>query len=203
MDEYRTYFLVIDGKPQGPFTLEELKNKSVKPDSFLKTPSMDDYKEAQEFPELCTFLGFSKQYTQPQYFAGFDLRLLAAAIDWFIIFGIVSFLALILILILNQANSNLYIIGFGFALLPILKFIYQIFLEYHQQATWGKKMLNIKVTNLQGLAPSFTQVFIRNVAKIISTATFFFGYLYSFLNKKQQTLHDLIANTLVIKDRLV
>jgi len=198
-----TYFLVVNGKPQGPYTLEELKNKAVKPDSFLKTPAMDDYKEAHELPELCAFLGFSKQYTPPQYFAGFDLRLLATAIDWFILFGVVAFLELLLILFLSQPDSNRYIIGIGFVLLPILKFIYQIYLEYHQQATWGKKMLNIKVTNMQGLAPSFAQVLIRNTAKIISTATFFFGYLYLFLNKKQQSLHDLMANTLVIKDRLV
>ena len=198
-----TYFLVIEGKPQGPFSLEELKNKDVKHDSFLKTLAMDDYKEAHEFPELCAFLGFSKQYTLPQYFAGFDLRLLAAAIDWFILFGALAFLELLLILFLNQPENNRYIIAVGFALLPILKFIYQIYLEYHQQATWGKKMLNIKVTNMQGLAPGFAQVLIRNTAKIISTATFFFGYLYLFLNKKQQSLHDLMANTLVIKDRLV
>ena len=203
MDVSTSYFLVIDGKPQGPFSLGALKNKSVKPDSFLKTPTMDDYKEAHEFPELCAFLGFSKQYTQPQYFASFDLRLLAVALDWFIIFGIVAFLGLIFILILDQPDRNRMIIGIGFLLMPILKFIYQIYLEYQQQATWGKKMLNIKVTNLHGLAPSFAQIFIRNAAKIISTATFFFGYFYSFLNKKQQTLHDLIADTLVIKDRLV
>jgi uncharacterized RDD family membrane protein YckC len=63
--------------------------------------------------------------------------------------------------------------------------------------------MNIRVTNLNGLKPKFSEILIRNLAKIISTATFFFGYFYLFLNKKQQTLHDLMANTLVIKDRLV
>ncbi len=198
-----TYFLVINGKPEGPFTLEELKNKSIKYDSFLKTPAMDDYKEAHEFLEISALFGFSKYYATPQYFAGFDLRLLAAAIDWFIIFGIVAFLQLLLILVLDNRNSNYYIIAIGFVALPILKFSYQIALEYLQQATWGKKMLNIKVSNLQGLAPSLSQIVIRNFAKIISTALFFFGYLYSFLNKKHQTLHDIIAETLVIKDRLI
>lgn len=198
-----TYFLVINGKPQGPFTFEELKTKHVKFDSFLKTPAMDDYKEAHEFHELSAFFGFTKQYATPQYFAGFDLRLLATAIDWFIIFAIVAFLQLLLILVLNNRGSNNYIIAIGFASLPILKFSYQISLEYLYQATWGKKMLNIKVTNMQGLSPSFAQILIRNLSKIISTAPFFFGYLYSFLNKKQQTLHDIIADTLVIKDRLI
>lgn len=198
-----TYFLVINGKPQGPFTFEELKTKPIKYDSFLKTPAMDDYKEAHELHEISAFFGFAKQYATPQYFAGFDLRLLATAIDWFIIFAIVAFLQLLLILVLDNRGSNNYIIAIGVASLPILKFAYQISLEYLQQATWGKKMLNIKITNMQGLAPSFAQILIRNLSKIISTAPFFFGYLYSFLNKKQQTLHDIIAETLVIKDRLI
>ena len=197
------YTLVINGKPAGPFTLEELKNQKVKPDSFLRTPGMDDYKEAHEFPELREFLGFVKQYTNPQYFAGFDLRMLASVLDWFIIIGMIAVLDLIIILILDQRDKTIPILLASIIIIPILKFIYQVYLESYQQATLGKKMLNIRVTNLQGLKPTFNQILIRNLAKIISTGLLFFGYLYSFLNKKQQCLHDLMADTLVTKDRLV
>jgi uncharacterized RDD family membrane protein YckC len=199
----KIYTLVINGKPQGPFTLEELKEKGVKPDSFVRKPEMDDYKEAHEFSELRELLGFSKQYTSPQYFAGFDLRLLATAIDWFIIFGIIAFLELMIALIYNDRATTLITIISGFILLPILKFFYHIYMENAQQATFGKKMMGIKVTDMRGLKPSLTKVFVRNISKSISTITFFFGYFYLFLNKKQQTLHDKMANTLVIKDRLV
>lgn len=197
------YTLVINGKPAGPFTLKELKTYHVKPDSFLRTPGLDDYKEAHEFPELREFFGFIKQYTNPQYFAGFDLRMLASVIDWFILFAGVVTIQLVLVLFFNERSITLVIIGAGLLLLPILKFIYHIYMEYFKQATIGKRLMNIKVTNLQGLPPSFAEVLIRNSAKIISTALFFFGYLYSFLNKKQQCLHDVMANTLVIKERLV
>lgn len=199
----KIYTLVINGKPQGPFTLEELKEKGVKPDSFVRKPGMDDYKEAHEFSELRELLGFSKQYTSPQYFAGFDLRLLATAIDWFIIFGIIAFLELMIALIYNDRATTLITIISGFILLPILKFFYHIYMENAQQATFGKKMMGIKVTDMRGLKPSLTKVFVRNISKSISTITFFFGYFYLFLNKKQQTLHDKMANTLVIKDRLM
>jgi len=199
----KIYTLVVNGKPQGPFTLEELKENRVRPDSFVRKPSMDDYKEAHEFAELREFLGFSKQYTAPQYFAGFDLRLLATAIDWFIIFGVVAFLELMIALFYNDRTTTLITIISGFVLLPILKFFYSIYMENVQQATLGKKMMGIKVTDMRGLKPSLTEVFIRNISKSISTITFFFGYFYLFLNKKQQTLHDKMANTLVIKDRLV
>ncbi|TKB98744.1 RDD family protein [Pedobacter cryophilus] len=197
------YTLVINGKPAGPFTLEELKTQKVKPDSFLRTPLMDDYKEAHEFPELREFLGFAKQYTNPQYFAGFDLRMLASVLDWFIIAGIIAVLDLITILILDQREQTIFILLANIIIIPVSKFVYQVYLENAQQATLGKKMLNIRVTNLQGLKPTFNQILIRNLSKIISTGLFFFGYLYSFLNKKQQCLHDIIADTLVIKDRLV
>lgn len=197
------YTLVVNGKPAGPFSLTELKSHQVKPDDFLRIPGMDDYKEAHEFSELRQFFGFAKQYTSPQYFAGFDLRLLASVLDWFIIFGIVAVLDLVLILLLDSRGFTLSILLASVVVIPIIKFVYQVYLEYHQQATLGKKMLNIRVTNLQGLKPSFNQILVRNLAKIISTGLFFFGYLYSFLNKKQQCLHDVMADTLVIKDRLV
>ncbi|MEO5910652.1 MAG: RDD family protein [Pelobium sp.] len=201
--EEKIYTLVVNGKPIGPFTLNELKENRVKPDSFVRKSGMDDYKEAHEFPELRTLFGFSRQFADPQYFAGFDLRLFASVIDWFIIFGILAFFELLLALMLNDRTKSLVIIGSGIVLLPILKFFYHIYMEFHQQATVGKKLINIKVTNMQGLAPSLSEVFIRNISKIISTGLLFFGYLYSFLNKKQQCLHDVMGNTLVIKDRLV
>ncbi|MBD3748173.1 MAG: RDD family protein [Sphingobacteriales bacterium] len=202
--EEKIYTIVKEGKPVGPFSLAELKTLGVKKDDFIRKPGMDDYKEAHEFPEIRELLGFSKQYTPPQYFAGFDLRLLADAIDWFIIFGMAILLELIFVLILGFGQKEtILMFTSGVILLPLLKFIYHLYMESQRQATIGKALLNIKVTNLQGLPPSFQEVLVRNLSKTISTALFFFGYFYLFLNKQQQCLHDKMANTLVIKDRLI
>ncbi len=203
MNSEKIYTLVVKGKPIGPFTIKELKENRVKPDSFVRKPGMDDYKEAHEFPELRERLGFTRQFTSPQYFAGFDLRLLATVIDWLVVFGVLAFFELLVVLFFDDRTKTILIVSSGMMLLPILKFFYHIYMEYHQQATVGKRLMNIKVTNMQGLPPSLSEVFVRNISKIISTALFFFGYLYSFLNKKQQALHDVMANTLVVKDRLV
>jgi uncharacterized RDD family membrane protein YckC len=81
--------------------------------------------------------------------------------------------------------------------------IYQVVMEINYQATIGKKLLSIKVTNLNGQKPNSTAIIIRNLSKIASTTPFFMGYLYSFANKKQQCLHDVIAHTLVVKERLI
>ncbi len=197
------YYLVVSGKPTGPFTLEELKNQAVKPDSFLKTPEMDDYKEAHEIAELRTLLGFTEEYTAPQYYAGFDLRMLATAIDWFIVFGIFAFFELLVALYVSDTTATQQNIISGLLLLPFLKLFYHVYMENHQQATIGKKLISIKVTNLQGLQPSLQQIIYRNLSKILSTLVFFAGYFYLFLNKKQQAFHDKLADTLVVKDRLI
>lgn len=202
--EEKIYTTVKEGKPAGPFTLAELKASGVKPNDFIRKPGMDDYKEAHEFEEIRELLGFGKQYTPPQYFAGFDLRLLADAIDWLIIFGMAILLELIFVLLLGFGQQETIIMfTSGVVLMPLLKFFYHLYMEYQRQATIGKALLNIKVTNLQGLPPSFQEVLVRNLSKIISTGMLFLGYFYLFLNKKQQTLHDHIAETLVIKDRLI
>ncbi|WP_449436630.1 RDD family protein [Pedobacter steynii] len=92
----------------------------------------------------------------------------------------------------------------GLPLISIAKFIYSSIAEASdKQATIGKRLLNIKVTDLGGNRISLNNAYGRNVSKVLSVAPFFLGYLYSFLNKKQQCFHDLMANTLVIKDRLI
>src|SRR6476619_7054087 len=79
------YILVINGKPEGPFTIAELKERKIKPGDFVKTPEMDDYKEAHEVAELRQLFGFRKQPQPLQYFGSFDQRLLATVIDWLIV----------------------------------------------------------------------------------------------------------------------
>jgi uncharacterized RDD family membrane protein YckC len=71
-----------------------------------------------------------------------------------------------------------------------------------KQGTYGKQLLNIRVTDLEGQRIDTTKAFARNFLKLLSTLTFYIGFLMSFFNKKQQCLHDMIAETLVIKDRL-
>ena len=95
-----TYLLVINGSPEGPFSLEQLKGLEITPGDFLKTTDMDDYKEAHEIPEIRELLGFKKEAFIPQYFGGFDQQLLAAALDWFFVSGtciLIAFLIAVLV----------------------------------------------------------------------------------------------------------
>ncbi|HEY0245704.1 MAG TPA: RDD family protein, partial [Mucilaginibacter sp.] len=86
----------------------------------------------------------------------------------------------------------------------LVKLGYHIVMESSpKQGTYGKQLLRIKVCDLHGNRISLAQSAGRNLAKILSVLTLFIGYLYCFFNKQQQCLHDVIAGTLVAKDRLV
>ncbi|MES2827412.1 MAG: RDD family protein [Bacteroidota bacterium] len=205
MQEHTTgYTVVIDGKPQGPYQLEELKELKIRTGTFIRKPGMDDYKEAHEFPELRELLGFAYQKTAPQYFASFDQRLLACVIDYFLLTLGYVLLVLLSFVFFEEKTQRIVVAFAGIPLIPIAKFLYSSLAEASEkQATWGKSLLNIKVTDMGGNRITNDVSFGRNAAKALSVAPLFFGYLYSFLNKKQQCFHDMIANTLVIKDRLI
>lgn len=198
------YTVVINGKPQGPYEFEQLKALGIQPGTFIRKPGMDDYKEAHEFAELRELFGFRRQQTAPQYFASFDQRLLASIIDYFFI--VLAYVILILIsFVFIEGKTQRLLVGISMLpIIPVAKFVYSSFAEATaKQATIGKRLLDIKVTDMMGERIELSVSFGRNLAKAISVAPLFFGYLYSFLNKKQQCWHDIIANTLVVKQRLI
>ena len=198
------YTVVINGKPQGPYILSDLESLNIKPNTFIRKPGMDDYKEAHAIPELRELLGFKYQKTAPQYFAAFDQRLLASVIDHFIIFGIYTVIILTSYIFIQGKDERIMAFLVPFPAIFIVKLIYGVFAESSlKQATIGKRMLNIKVTDLEGSKITTGRSMARNFSKILSVIPVFFGYLYCFLNKKNQCWHDIIADTLVIKDRLI
>ena len=198
------YTVVINGKPEGPYHLEELKTLNIRQDTFVRKPGMDDYKEAQDFPELLELFGFTFQRTAPQYFAAFDQRLLAWAIDYFMIAMCFAVMLLLIFIFLQDQSVMIGAMLVSAVLAPLAKMIYGAIGDASEkQGTMGKRLLNIRVTDLAGNRISFSVALLRNAAKIISALPLCLGYLYSFLNKKQQCLHDLMANTLVVKERLI
>ena len=198
------YTVVINGKPEGPFSLNQLPDLKINADTFIRVPGMDDYKEAHEFVELRTLLGFRFQQTAPQYFASFDQRLMASVIDYF--FLMIGYVVVVLLAYVF-VDQKMFRIGTALvllALVPIAKLIYSSIAEASiKQATIGKRLMDISVTDLIGNRLALSTSFARNFAKILSVLPFFLGYLYCFLNKKQQCLHDVVVETLVVKQRLI
>lgn len=165
---------------------------------------MIDYKEAHEMPELRELFGFSKQAIIPQYFGSFDQRLMAAALDWFFTSGACIIVVFIASLFIGDKIARITLALSLLIVVPIANFVYHIILESSvKQGTYGKQILKIKVCDMQGERIDTGRAIGRNIAKLFSVMTFFIGYLFAFFTRQQQCLHDMVAGTLVMKDRLI
>lgn len=67
------------------------------------------------------------------------------------------------------------------------------------QATVGKKLVGIKVTNLEGERIHFLRAAVRHLVMLFLSSIFLIGYVMYFFTKKKQTLHDMIAKTVVVQ----
>lgn len=201
----KPYTVVIQGKPQGPFSSEELVQMGIGPETFVKTEGMDDYKEAQEIAELREIFGFKSATVLPQYYASLDLRLVAWLIDYLLIWAIYAGLALFIIYFFVDDRKLKIIIPFASIIItPLMRTLYSAVMEASpQQATLGKRLLGLKVCDELGNKLSISRSLLRALAKWLSTLTLGIGYFIGFFDKKQQCLHDKLARTLVIKDRLL
>jgi uncharacterized RDD family membrane protein YckC len=89
--------------------------------------------------------------------------------------------------------------GFGDILSLVMYWLYDALQESGpKQATIGKKVLGLKVTNTTGHRISFGLATIRFFGKFVSAIILFIGYLMMLWDEKRQTLHDKMAGTLVV-----
>ena len=70
-----------------------------------------------------------------------------------------------------------------------------------KQATWGKQLFGLRVTDTNGQRLSFARASGRSFAKIISYAILCVGFMMAGWTKQKRALHDFIAGTQVIKNR--
>jgi uncharacterized RDD family membrane protein YckC len=67
-----------------------------------------------------------------------------------------------------------------------------------RQATIGKSLLGIYVTDLDGNQISFLRATGRYFAKFISAIILLIGFIMAAFTARKQALHDIIASTLVL-----
>lgn len=79
--------------------------------------------------------------------------------------------------------------------------IYCTILEVtRHQGTLGKKLMNIKVVDIDG-QPLSTRISIRrNGLKLLSYFAIFLGFIWILFDKKKQGWHDKLTNTYVVND---
>ncbi len=68
------------------------------------------------------------------------------------------------------------------------------------QATPGKKVLGLRVTDLEGKRLSFIRASGRYFGKLISWLLLGLGFVLAGFTEKKQALHDMLARCLVLRD---
>ena len=83
----------------------------------------------------------------------------------------------------------------------LMEFLYfSLFESSRRRATLGRMALGIQVTDVHGNRIGLGRAFLRRLARILSVLTFGIGFLVSLFSRRRQTLHDLLAGTLVVRD---
>ncbi len=68
------------------------------------------------------------------------------------------------------------------------------------QATLGKRFFGMKVTTVEGRSISFPRALIRFLLKFFSGFLFGLAYLVCLFTERKQALHDILINTVVLKE---
>lgn len=95
---------------------------------------------------------------------------------------------------------------FGAIAIGVIGFLVVAFIYLRQLGstgqTWGRKMLAIRVVDMQTGQPiGFGRAFGRTlIERTISGWLCYLGFLWMLWDKEQQTWHDKIINTIVVRD---
>ncbi len=76
---------------------------------------------------------------------------------------------------------------------------FAVFESSPRQATPGKMMLGLFVTDIHGRRLTFGRALGRTLSKILSQLFCWLGYILALFTVRSQALHDLIAGTLVLE----
>ena len=109
---------------------------------------------------------------------------------------------LIDVAILSVATGSVVVatFGMGVTLGFFAPWLYEAFMMSSEwQATVGKRVMSIVVTDTDGKRMSFARATGRHFAKYVSALLLGTGFIIAAFTARRQALHDMIAETLVIK----
>jgi uncharacterized RDD family membrane protein YckC len=88
--------------------------------------------------------------------------------------------------------------AYGMLLVVVPWLYFAGFESSRSQATPGKVLMSLVVTDMQGSKPTFARTTLRFFGKFISALIIFIGFIMIGFTKKRQGLHDRIAGCLVL-----
>lgn len=145
-------------------------------------------------------------------YAGFWTRFVAAFVDGILVLLIAVVIGFIAGMIIgavfaiaggggNVANAQATLQLVGNVIGLLVGWLYSALQESSEtQATIGKKMMGIMVTDLDGNRISFGRASGRHFAKLLSGCLLAIGYIMAAFTERKQGLHDMMAGTLVVRN---
>jgi uncharacterized RDD family membrane protein YckC len=127
-------------------------------------------------------------------YAGFWSRVAALIVDN----AIITILSIALLIAAASVGAGAVVIA-NFALFLIALLYWPLMESSERQATLGKQLLGIQVTDANGARLTFVRALLRNLAKIISSLPFGLGFLLAAFTARRQALHDIITKCLVVR----
>ncbi len=141
--------------------------------------------------------------------AGLGSRFIAILVDyliWGFVFLILGLLAAIIIPALHffgGVSAN-WAIGIALLIVFLLQWGYfALFEAFGNGRTPGKRVAKIRVIHQSGRGINFVEALARNLVRFVDAAPSFYaiGVVAMFLSKRSQRLGDMVAGTLVVRDR--
>jgi len=215
-----------DGTQQGPVTEDEIKGMisagSVKPSDLVWCDGMAGWEPVSSVAELMPAANTNElaahaapvaaasmsayvedsTLSQAVVYSGFWRRVAAFLIDSVILGVVGAILGIVLgVAMVSGGTDDTEVVELTGNVVGIfLGWLYYALMESSsKQATIGKMVMGIKVTDLEGNQISFARASGRHFGKIISSLILAIGYLMMLWTEKKQTLHDKMAGCLVVK----
>ncbi len=141
--------------------------------------------------------------------AGIGSRFIAILVDyliWGFVFLVLGLLAAIIIPALHffgGVSAN-WAIGIALLIVFLLQWGYfALFEAFGNGRTPGKRVAHIRVIHQSGRGINFVEALARNLVRFVDAAPSFYavGVVAMFLSKRSQRLGDMVAGTLVVRDR--
>lgn len=136
-------------------------------------------------------------------YAGFWLRLIAAAIDAGILLIVIWLLGFVFSVdITAPVHDGADFLNFRLFELTAIFSAWMYFAVMESatpQATVGKLFMGIYVTDIEGDRLVFSRASMRYWAKYLSVFTLLIGFLVAAFTRQKQALHDRVVKSLVLK----
>ena len=138
-------------------------------------------------------------------YGGFWKRVIAYLIDAFIIaFPVTMIFGTVIPQTMMTENIQVTSVAVSMpqVIMLVASWVYFAGLESSAwQATVGKKLLGMKVTDTSGERIDFIKATVRYLSKFLSSFIFMIGFIMVAFTARKQGLHDFIAGTTVINQR--